>query len=99
MSGLKARIASAEARARILSPGLRIVTIEGGLRDGVADVAEYGDEIIHRREGESVELFRARAVEEATVFGARLVVLGGLPDMPMTSAMRDVLVPHSQWGR
>jgi hypothetical protein len=40
MSGTAGRIAGAEAKLRVLRPGLRIVCIRGGLADGVADIAE-----------------------------------------------------------
>jgi hypothetical protein len=36
---LRARLAHAEARLAILRPGLRVISIRGGLEDGVADCA------------------------------------------------------------
>ena len=47
--------------------------------DSSGDHAMYGDVQLVRREHESVQDFRARAQEEATGSGARLLVFGGLP--------------------
>jgi hypothetical protein len=81
---LAGRIAGAEARLRLLSPSLRVVEISGGLVDGVADFATYDDVLIEREASdESVDEFRRRAIALATAAGARALLFGGLPPMPM----------------
>ena len=56
------RISSAEQRLRVLRPGLRIVTVRGGLQDGIADHAEIDGAQIVREPDESSEAFRQRAI-------------------------------------
>jgi hypothetical protein len=78
---LRARIGAAEGRLRVLSPGLRVTVIQGGLSDGVADIATFGDETVGRLEDETVEAFQRRARELAIAAGARWLTFGGLPKM------------------
>ena len=87
--GVKERIAGAEARLRLLSPGLRVVEIEGGLSDLRGDLATFGDQIVEREADETIEDFQRRARALATVSGSRLVVFGGLSPMPMDDASSD----------
>jgi hypothetical protein len=80
---LKYRIASAESRLRVLSPGLRVVSISGGLTDGIADIATFGDEVVERSPDETIEDFQCRARALAIAAGSRSLVFGGLPGTPM----------------
>jgi hypothetical protein len=75
---LKYRIASAESRLRVLSPGLRVVSILGGLTDGIADIATFGDEVVERSPDETIEDFQCRARALAIAAGSRSLVFGGL---------------------
>lgn len=81
---LRARIAGAEARLRILSPGLRIISIRGGIdRDAHEKFATHGErgEIIERQPGEGAESFQRRARQLADAAGSRVLIFGGLPPM------------------
>jgi hypothetical protein len=61
-----------------------IITVEGGLeRNSFESFAQFGDTLVERLDGESVEAFRARAREAATAAGAGFVSFGGLKPMPM----------------
>jgi hypothetical protein len=85
---LAARIASAEARARILSPGLRVISIRGGLAaDASGDRASYGSVHLERAPNETPGAFRARAHEGAKDSGAKVLVFGGLPSNLTTRRM------------
>jgi hypothetical protein len=79
MSSTASRIAGAEQRLRVLRPGLRVVSIRGGLQPGVADHAEIDGAPIVRQPDESSEAFRQRAIGIAQSTNAKLIVLGGLP--------------------
>jgi hypothetical protein len=79
MSGLMSRIAGAEARLRLLRPGLRVISIRGGLQNGVADLATVDGVELEPAPGESSDAFRARARESAIAAGAKVLVFGGLP--------------------
>jgi hypothetical protein len=81
---LRARIAGAEARLRILSPGLRIISIRGGLdRDAHEKYATHGEcgEIIERQADEDAASFQRRARQLADAAGSRVLIFGGLPPM------------------
>jgi hypothetical protein len=60
-----------------------IITISGGLTDGVADIATIGAVQIERAPDETVEAFRARAHEAPVAAGSDHIVFGGLRPMPM----------------
>jgi hypothetical protein len=79
MSGLKARLASAEQRLAILRPGIRTVEIRGGLESGVAPIATIDGKPFERWEGEPSDAFRLRAKAYAVDSDARVLVFGGLP--------------------
>jgi hypothetical protein len=79
VSGLMSRIAGAEARLRLLRPGLRVISIKGGLAPGVADLATVDGVEIEPAPGESSDAFRVRAREAAIAAGAKVLVFGGLP--------------------
>jgi hypothetical protein len=76
---LKARIVAAEQRARILSPGLRVVSIRGGLDRGIASIATIDGVNLAQSEDESPEEFRARAYRVAKESHAKCLIFGGLP--------------------
>jgi hypothetical protein len=77
---LLGRIAGAEARLRLLSPGMREVVIRGGLTDDASgDFAAFGDEYVEREGGETVEAFQIRVRQLAQEAGSQLIVFGGLP--------------------
>jgi hypothetical protein len=63
---------------------VQTIDILGGLTaDATGDFATVGDTMIERRDGESVDAFRARARETAIAAGAGFVSFGGLKPMPM----------------
>jgi hypothetical protein len=76
---LKARLAHAEAMLAILRPGLRVISIRGGLEDGVADCATIDGRPFKCWEGEPSDAFRLRAKAYAVDADARVLVFGGLP--------------------
>jgi hypothetical protein len=76
------RIAGAERAMSLIRPGLRVINVRGGLAPGVADIATIDGEPLARSGGETPEAFRARAREVAIAAGAKVLVLGGLPDRP-----------------
>ena len=81
---LLSRIAGAEARLSILRPGLRILSIRGGLKDDASgDFATVDGRPLARADGETSEDFRARARAAAIEAGARTLIYGGLPSMLM----------------
>jgi hypothetical protein len=81
---LKYRIASAEARLRLLSPGLRVISIRGGLApDASGDFTTFNGVQIEREADETPDGFRVRAHEEARAAGAKVLAYGGLPRRPM----------------
>jgi hypothetical protein len=80
---LLGRIAGAEARLRLLSPGMREIVIRGGLTpDASTEFARVGDRRIDRGACEDVEAFQNRVRQLAHEAGSRLVVFGGLPSWP-----------------
>jgi hypothetical protein len=60
------RISSAEQRLRVLRPGLRIVTVRGGLQDGIADHAEIDGAQIVREPERADRVSRARPLRTST---------------------------------
>jgi hypothetical protein len=81
---LLSRIAGAEARLSILRPGLRILSIRGGLKDDASgDFATVDGRPLARADGETSEDFRARARAAAIDAAARTLIYGGLPPMLM----------------
>jgi hypothetical protein len=72
-------LAGAEARLRILRPGLRVIEISGGLEDGVAPIATIDGDQLERLADETSDEFRARAHARARATGARTLIYGGLP--------------------
>jgi hypothetical protein len=77
---LKARLASVEQRLAILRPGLRVVTIRGGLTaDASGDIATIDGAPFGRQDNEPIEDFRARARATAIDAGAKTLIFGGLP--------------------
>ena len=61
---------------------MNIITITGGLqRDASGDFAQFGDTLIERKPGESIEDFQRRARGSAQAAGVEWVVFGGLPRM------------------
>jgi hypothetical protein len=66
------------------NPDIEIIDIAGGLKDdATGDFAQFGDALLERKDGESVEAFRVRARETAIAAGAGFVSFGGLKPMPM----------------
>jgi hypothetical protein len=59
------------------------IVISGGLQDGVADIAQFGDVLIEREAGETIEAFQIRARDAARAAGAEFVTFGGLRPVPM----------------
>jgi hypothetical protein len=57
------------------------IMIRGGLTAGVADIAQFGETLLEREDGESVDVFRARAREAAEAAGCGHVIFGGLRPM------------------
>jgi hypothetical protein len=49
------------------------------IEDGVADIAQFGDTLIEREDGETLERFQIRARDAARAAGAEFVTFGGLP--------------------
>jgi hypothetical protein len=77
---IASRIASAEGRLAILRPGLRIITIHGGLTaDASGDIATIDGEQLARLVDETSDEFRSRAMAAAIAAGARTLIYGGLP--------------------
>ena len=78
MSPLEKRVARLENDR---SPdGLKVIIITGGLSDGVFHIATGGGSSWEGEPGESFEAFRDRVSVAALEAGARLLVIGGLPD-------------------
>jgi hypothetical protein len=59
-------------------PEPEIIVVKGGEERGHENSAQFGDMLIERRDGESVEDFHRRAREAAVTAGAARVVFGGL---------------------
>jgi hypothetical protein len=77
---LNARLAYAERALAILRPGLRVITIRGGLTaDASGDIATIDGDHLKRLAGETSDGFRARARAAAIAAGARTLIYGGLP--------------------
>jgi hypothetical protein len=62
---------------------IQTITIQGGLTAGVADIAQFGDVLIDREDGETIEHFQIRARDAARAAGAEFVTFGGLRPVPM----------------
>jgi ATP phosphoribosyltransferase len=60
---------------------VQTIVISGGMADRVADIAQFGETLLEREDGETVDIFRARAREAAEAAGCGHIVLGGLPKM------------------
>jgi hypothetical protein len=81
---LLSRIACAEHALSILRPGLRIISILGGLKDdSTGDFARIDGLSMARADGETSEDFRARARAAAIDAAARTLIYGGLPPLGM----------------
>ena len=76
MRGLERRLATLEAGRK--APELVVIHVQGGL-GGEPRHASAGGIEWHRRPGEGMEAFKARAVAGGKQAGARILVLGGLP--------------------
>jgi hypothetical protein len=59
------------------------IVISGGLTAGVADIAQFGETLLEREDGETIERFHIRARAAACAAGAGFVTFGGLPKMGM----------------
>jgi hypothetical protein len=62
---------------------IQTIVISGGLTAGVADIAQFGDTLIEREDGETIEHFQIRARVAAAAARAEFVIFGGLKPMPM----------------
>jgi hypothetical protein len=80
---LLSRIACAEHALSILRPGLRVISIRGGLKDDASgDFATIDGRPMARADGETSEDFCARARAAAIERAARTLIFGGLRPMP-----------------
>jgi hypothetical protein len=60
------------------------IMIRGGLKDDASgDFAQFGDVLIDREAGETIEAFQIRARDAARAAGAGFVTFGGLRPVPM----------------
>jgi hypothetical protein len=62
---------------------VQTIVIAGGLAAGVADIAQFGDVLLEREDGETLERFQIRARDAALSARAEFVIFGGLPKMGM----------------
>jgi hypothetical protein len=62
---------------------VQTITIQGGLTAGVADIAQFGETLLEREDGETIERFHIRARAAACAAGAGFVTFGGLRPLPM----------------
>jgi hypothetical protein len=59
------------------------IMIEGGIaEDSSGDFAQFGETLLERADGETVEAFQIRSRDAARMAGAELVTFGGLRPMP-----------------
>jgi hypothetical protein len=62
---------------------VQTIVISGGMADGVADIAQFGETLLERAAGETLAQFQIRARDAALSARAEFVIFGGLPKMGM----------------
>jgi hypothetical protein len=75
---LRRRLRALEQTAGI-GDGFTVITVKGGFPDPAGEYARAREMKQGRRDGETSEQFRARAIAEAREAGRKFIVFGGLP--------------------
>jgi hypothetical protein len=61
-----------------------VIVVKGGLKDdATGDFAQFGETLLEREDGESIEDFQIRARDAARASGVGFVTFGGLRPVPM----------------